>query len=542
MEKGGICYRDFISEMVRLETVRSLHEDIESLEIAAANILLDKSGRATGVAQDHAVVYLVTEIQERVSELTQFYNDEHSMRTDEIRRLSSDKSSDIWCSFYNRLRESTEAYLRSGDRIYSRATDIQYWYDQALLTAVSNQSRFSGEEMGGRFCDFNSIYSRFLNLKKLREYLQREFVQALWSKHIKRADVDSSFESFRSAILLSWTPIDYVTWLKTFDRFEFIPRHIKYRQEDFAEYLRELVSYLESFIERQRPLVELNRKREEFSDDFEKRWDAREIPGWEKRSFELPHYAIVTDRLFSTETAFKGHLGSRDYRKAFAKYESLSDESKQQITHEVGEYDRAAAKTEEWIKYLKNMLQDSLDDTIEHVTRKQARSAREISIELAAMVNGEPRFYPDLQDALSDASSSGGEEVDTNDRSIYNPKNIPLGPDGKPIPYWQYKLFGLEKEFRCEICGNHLYFGRRSFEKHFSEWRHINGLRALRIQNSNHFFGVTGIEDAIALNEKMRQQSASAIFNVEKDMECEDAMGNVMSYKSYQDLVRQGMA
>lgn len=39
--------------------------------------------------------------------------------------------------------------------------------------------------------------------------------------------------------------------------------------------------------------------------------------------------------------------------------------------------------------------------------------------------------------------------------------------DGKPIPYWLYKLHGLGVEFKCEICGNFSYMGRRAFDRHF---------------------------------------------------------------------------
>jgi len=35
------------------------------------------------------------------------------------------------------------------------------------------------------------------------------------------------------------------------------------------------------------------------------------------------------------------------------------------------------------------------------------------------------------------------------DAPIYNPKNLPLGWDGKPIPYWLYKLHGLGIEYKC---------------------------------------------------------------------------------------------
>ena len=59
------------------------------------------------------------------------------------------------------------------------------------------------------------------------------------------------------------------------------------------------------------------------------------------------------------------------------------------------------------------------------------------------------------------------EESDSDDEYVYNPLKLPLGWDGKPIPYWLYKLHGLNMEFKCEICGNASYWGRRAFERHF---------------------------------------------------------------------------
>lgn len=98
------------------------------------------------------------------------------------------------------------------------------------------------------------------------------------------------------------------------------------------------------------------------------------------------------------------------------------------------------------------------------------------------------------------------EEEDTDDEEeyIYNPLKLPLGWDGKPIPYWLYKLHGLNQEFKCEICGNYSYWGRRAFEKHFKEWRHQNNMRALGIPNNKNFYEITKIEDAVALWENMQ--------------------------------------
>lgn len=53
------------------------------------------------------------------------------------------------------------------------------------------------------------------------------------------------------------------------------------------------------------------------------------------------------------------------------------------------------------------------------------------------------------------------EEESDEEGPIYNPLNLPLGWDGKPIPYWLYKLHGLGVEYKCEICGDYSYKGRR---------------------------------------------------------------------------------
>ena len=38
----------------------------------------------------------------------------------------------------------------------------------------------------------------------------------------------------------------------------------------------------------------------------------------------------------------------------------------------------------------------------------------------------------------------------------------------QPIPYWLYKLHGLNISYTCEICGNHTYRGPKVFQRHFA--------------------------------------------------------------------------
>jgi hypothetical protein len=101
--------------------------------------------------------------------------------------------------------------------------------------------------------------------------------------------------------------------------------------------------------------------------------------------------------------------------------------------------------------------------------------------------------------------------------------HTPPGWDGKPIPYWLYKLHGLGVEYKCEICGNASYWGRKAYEKHFQEWRHAHGMRCLGkkiskqfpifsgIPNTRHFLDITKINDAVALWQKLRRDATEKV-------------------------------
>ena len=297
---------------------------------------------------------------------------------------------------------------------------------------------------------------------------------------------------------------------------------------------------LHAFISRHRPLTDLESVLSKHKVGFEERWCGHEVMGWATLTQAMPLYVAETDKIFASEGTLKSHKSSKEFTRAELLFRNMTNEERDTILMRSQETDRKLAEMEDEIMFLHDILRVTFEDTIDHVTRKQARSAREVQEELEAIQRGELAGEI-VNEEDSVASSSGGEEMDLSDRAIYNPLNLPLGFDGKPIPYWMFKLHGLGQEFKCEICGNTSYWGRRAFEKHFSEWRHVNGLKTLRIPNSNHFYGVTGIEDAIRLHEKLRKESISTIFNTEREMECEDASGNVMSYRTYQDLMRQGM-
>ncbi len=91
-----------------------------------------------------------------------------------------------------------------------------------------------------------------------------------------------------------------------------------------------------------------------------------------------------------------------------------------------------------------------LNDTKSNVERRFSLTAREREQELLEQAKPPP---------APPAATDGAPEEEEEER-IYNPLKLPLGWDGKPIPYWLYKLHGLGVEYRCEICSDHVYMGR----------------------------------------------------------------------------------
>jgi len=121
--------------------------------------------------------------------------------------------------------------------------------------------------------------------------------------------------------------------------------------------------------------------------------------------------------------------------------------------------------------YICDLMANIVTATQRHAEKQQTRTAEEKEAELREEEYG---VLPVAHGAAEDVANE-----DDDDGPIYNPLNLPLGWDGKPIPFWLYKLHGLGVEYKCEICGNQSYWGRKAFDRHFQEWKHAHGMRCL---------------------------------------------------------------
>ncbi len=179
------------------------------------------------------------------------------------------------------------------------------------------------------------------------------------------------------------------------------------------------------------------------------------------------------------------------------------------------------------------MIGDIVRATRRHAEKQQARSVEE----------KEQEIFEEEYGLLPANEENGGKNVDDDDEDapIYNPLNLPLGWDGKPIPYWLYKLHGLGVEYKCEVCGNQSYWGRRAFDRHFQEWKHSYGMRCLGVPNTKHFHDITSIDDVLTLYHKIKDHLRQEQFVAELDEEFEDTQGNILNRRTYEDLARQGL-
>lgn len=308
-------------------------------------------------------------------------------------------------------------------------------------------------------------------------------------------------------------------------------------------YVQTIYNYLVSFFDRALPLIDIHKKLKEDDAEFEKLWAAGEIEGWtegkanggvlNKEGIWCPY----CQKRYSKQTVYDAHLKSDKHKKKEAAGKAVPESEASgaaESSTSKDKYKQPARYTFLVTSLLKvDPIPKILADSRVEVERRAALTAREREAELEEQEEAVP--------PPAEITSALEEEDEDDDERIYNPLKLPLGWDGKPIPYWLYKLHGLGVEFKCEICSDYVYMGRKAFDRHFQESRHAFGMRALGLPNTKHFHEITKIQDALALADKLKREGRQELIQMEKAEEFEDADGNVYDKKTYEDLKRQGL-
>ncbi|PYI16421.1 splicing factor 3a subunit 3 [Aspergillus japonicus CBS 114.51] len=501
-----------------LEEQRFIHEDLERLEQAIADRVAEEPRNLRDrLNRDHEVSHFLNRIEEQSKRLLDIYKDTDGARNKEIQSIST---GDQFEEFYRQLDEIKDFHKRypnepveNLERAYKRRQ-----LGEGETTGMEVDNLFTGEESYGQFLDLTTLHEDYLNLPGVKR-------------------------------------LSYVQYLDIFDAFT--PPQLPIKRSNkisdrYFKYVGELASYLESFIKKVRPLQDLSKLFASFDDEFEKQWSANEVPGWTEEKAENGTQGPKTEgsgegiwcadceREFKNENVYKNHLTGKKHIRAAEARKAAGDSDDRPApaagsgipgAHRLKE--RAVAEREHRVRSLTQVLSAEREATKINVERKQGMTERERQMELEALLNESEYTSGDRGNDQSD---------DEGDDRIYNPLKLPLAWDGKPIPYWLYKLHGLGVEYPCEICGNFVYMGRRAFDKHFSEALHIFGLKCLGItSNTNLFREITRIDEALRLWEKLEKDRKKDRDNRDNVVQMEDAEGNVMPERIYLDLQKQGI-
>lgn len=436
------------------------------------------------------------------------YKDADGERGKEIQSISTGEPLDV---FYKQLAEIKSFHqkypnepVENLEKAYKMKTPGE---GEVVTSEIDNM--FTGEEEFGKYFDLTVTHELYLNLPGIKR-------------------------------------LTYLQYLDAFDIFS--PPQCNIKRPDkmtdqYFTYVGQLAEYLESFMRRTRPLEDLDKLFKGFDDDFEKAWSDNEIPGWklEAGPADGPAAGAIwcadCEKEFKNDNVYKGHLSGKKHIKAAElraarEASGVSNGPSNRGSNVLRLKERAIAERETRVKRLAAAMSQERSDTKVNVERKQGMTERERQLELDAR-------FAESSAAVAKAGESDSESDD--DEKIYNPLKLPLAWDGKPIPFWLYKLHGLGVEFRCEICGNYVYMGRRAFDKHFNEARHIYGLKCLGITNTTLFREITGIDDARKLWDKIQSDKKKAKADDGGVVQMEDAEGNVMPEKVYLDLQKQGL-
>lgn len=497
-----------------MEQQRRYHEERERLiKLMVDEYGSKKSGEKERIYSEHRLKYLLDLHHNSTTKLKDLYEDKDNERKIEIQALSGPNE---FNEFYTRLKQIKEFYKKHPAEV---SVPLSVEFDD-MVKVYNNPDEmtalveFTDEEGSGRYLDLNQCYDMYLNLRGVEK-------------------------------------VDYITYLMVFDHVFDIPKERK--NKDYKRYLEVLNEYLYNFILRIQPLLDLEDEMLKVEVEFQKQWLQGIFPGWITKETEsalantgahldLSAFSsweelasLGLDRLKSALMALGlkcgGTLEERAQRLFSTKGKTTLDPSlcakkpsktaNSQVRN--NERQKEIAHLEAYLYRYAELVSEQRCATKENVQRKQARTGGE------------------RDDSDVEASDTDNDDDPDADDVPYNPKNLPLGWDGKPIPYWLYKLHGLNISYNCEICGNFTYKGPKAFQRHFAEWRHAHGMRCLGIPNTAHFANVTQIEDAITLWEKLKSQKQSERWIADQEEEFEDSQGNVVNRKTFEDLKRQGL-
>lgn len=429
--------------------------------------------------------------------------------------------------------------------------DLSASIQERLMTLQNEESLFSPDEVLGKYLDLNAIY-----LQTQKDGLFCESEGKTWQYVDFLQALANGIDNSDSQVL----QLDENSKLSN--------------RKKYVRFLSSLLSYLRSFLKRTAPLIDVESIEQTALQKLHEIWREKggAPPMWSCKPIEavLAEEDTTSTKTLSSNFDLSRFLTAEELADAVSGDELKVELSRLGLKCGGTTLDRAKrlfllrekkieelpssmfakvsnssptsvrridiARQEYLVQALLDQLRPTLDASIRRCERQMTQTLAEREREMQEELYGAP---PDTGKKNVVNGNDDGDSDD--DAPIYNPKNVPLDWDGKPIAYWLFKLHGLNHYYPCEICGGESYRGRRNFELHFAEQRHSAGMKSLGIPNTKHFHGVTRIDDARELWKNLSTKLEQSHFDGAHEEQFEDSHGNILSRSTYEDLARQGL-
>ncbi|XBI10740.1 hypothetical protein VPH35_137945 [Triticum aestivum] len=239
--------------------------------------------------------------------------------------------------------------------------------------------------------------------------------------------------------------MEYSAYVGTFAQTEKISHSLKATRQ-YKEYLEHILEYLTSFMYRTEPLQDIDKIFTKLQSEFEEQWANGEVPGWENKgtgkksesqesAVDLDYYNTVEELVelgpeklkeALTARALKGGgtVQQRAKRLFLLKHTPLEQLDRKHFA-KGDDLKKEIALLEVKMKRLCEILDEVIVRTKENAEKKLTLT------------------YEEMEAEREEEEVQADSESDEEDQQIYNPLKLPMGWDGKPIPYWLYKLHVL---------------------------------------------------------------------------------------------------
>ncbi|KAI8873576.1 hypothetical protein GQ42DRAFT_117705 [Ramicandelaber brevisporus] len=478
-----------------LERLRQLHEHRDRLETLATEHALQRhTTHSAKLSQQHDVSGILTQWCKATTDLAVLYDS-----------ISKQPGTAGAVSLLSQGHDQSHSIHKR--KLNGNQHDGQP--QKASIVMASNVWRrqvstmFSPEETLGRYLDMQELHSMFINLNPGK---------------LARA-------------------VTYVAYLRDLEHVAADNLTIEQRlKPGYARYLDELIKYLTGFIHRSRPLDNIVEYLRNADEQFAELWPQAQVPGWKQPAGQndadqVNVFCPACQRGFNNTDVLAQHYASGKHKKRDDAVRPVALREYQSIRL-ISKLDKIRVDTLRNLQRRMAMLPD--ERAREAAEDEDTREAKLDALALLEAAAAATAASTDNNSRVRQfEKEAGDEEEEARQRMI-------LGQDGKPIPSWLYKLRGMDQVYLCEICGGERYRGRKEYNDHFREQKHAQGLAMLGIPNSKQFDQIDKIDEAQTLWNQIKQSSSTQDVSRMVE-EFEDAHGNIMNKKTYDDLKRQGL-